>query len=254
MFKSFGNRGNETGTIAAMIEGVRSLKDLSGNGSTLSSVKEVLEIATHLKSFGAESSDDGAGGWMSFLKPAVPELARTLPLFLARWQAGGPAASVPAAAAAMAPSLAVPPGATPPVTPPTVPASPAGGPAADTPAPPTPEATAGPAGITEEQLTAVKQQLIGYALQMARLGRSPAVYADLAIEMVDVQGDPVSASFVQAIVKAPDFKTWFADLQKIGDPGLVTQQGWFTEFFQEVRQIVADKSEGERGQGQNKEY
>src|SRR5262249_18015878 len=33
MFESFGNRGSDTASIAAMIDGVRNLKDLSGNGT-----------------------------------------------------------------------------------------------------------------------------------------------------------------------------------------------------------------------------
>ena len=77
--------------------------------------------------------------------------------------------------------------------------------------------------MTDEQFQAIKKEALAYAPGMARLGRPPALYADMAIETVDLQGDPVTARLVGEIVTAPAFDSWVTSLQPL-EPALVTQQ------------------------------
>ena len=223
MLEALGARGNQatTPTITELIAGVRGLKDLSGNGSALASVKELLEVADQINTMRGDKANGEGEGWLSYLKPILPELARMIPAALAaRPMAGAPVAAVqPEQAGAL--------GAPTPVAQSAVEQS-------NTP------------GLTDQQFFAAKRQALSYALNMARLGRNPGVYAAMAIEAIDLQGDAAMARLLTEILEAKDFEVWFADLQKL-EPGAVTQKPWFADFFASVRETIATQGEATEG-------
>ena len=94
----------------------------------------------------------------------------------------------------------------------------------------------------------VPKQVLAYLLNMARLGRSPALYAELSIEQVDMHGDQASAKLIQELVIASNFETWFATLEK-PDPTLVTQRPWFLEYFETMRDAIAGRSQPDPANG-----
>ena len=172
------------------------------------------------------SEEDGI---LSFLKPIVPDLARVL---LERGTIPASAGGAPAGASAPASAL---------------PYSPAAGPTVHDPQVLTESGTT--ENVTEEQFEAVKKQALAYALSMARLGRSPTLYAEMTVETVDLQGDPVTARLIQEAVGAESFDAWFTSLQAL-EPALITQRDWFLEFFETLREAVATENHPEAESGE----
>jgi hypothetical protein len=103
------------------------------------------------------------------------------------------------------------------------------------------------APVAESELLNAKKQALGYLLNMARLGRSPALYAELAVEQVSLQGDAITATLIQELMAAPDFETWFPSIERL-DPTLVRQRPWFSEFFEVIREIIAGRNQPEEGE------
>ena len=221
LIESIGSRDGAHGgpTLNELIVGVRNLRDLSGtNGSTLGSIKEALELVEQVNSLrGDQPKEDD--GLLSVLKPIVPELARAvLPGVLAGNR-------VPAGTTTDAPTVATNPNPT-----------------------PTPSALrdAPPPTLTDEQFNAVKRQLITYGMSLADAGRSPELYADMAVETCDVQRDIVSGRVISEVVNAVDFSTWFASIERL-EPAAVTRRSWFEAFFNTLREVVAEANHSEMG-------
>ena len=84
MLEALGNRGSQAAgpTITELIAGLRGLKELSGNGSSLVGVKELLDVADKivaLRGDGTDSEDSSFGGVLkSIAKSIGPELAQAL--------------------------------------------------------------------------------------------------------------------------------------------------------------------------------
>jgi hypothetical protein len=207
-------------TLNELIVGVRNLRDLGGNnhGTTIGSIKETLELVEQVNALRGEQpkEDDRL---LSVLKPILPELTR---VFLPGLSAAG--GHVGASTMSGQPALAT--GPNPEA------ASPADGP------------TATAQTLTDEQFNAVKKQLIAYGIGLADAGRSPELYADMAIETCDVQRDPVSARVISEVVNAADFAAWFISIEKL-EPATVTRRSWFEAFFNTVREIVAGQNQPE---------
>jgi len=89
---------------------------------------------------------------------------------------------------------------------------------------------------------AQKHEALSFALMMARANRHPEIWADMAIEQIETSNNPVTARFVSEIMNAPNFDTWFKDLETI-EPTVVTQRPWFDVFFQCVRDTLKSQAE-----------
>jgi hypothetical protein len=100
--------------------------------------------------------------------------------------------------------------------------------------------------MSEDQIQAAyleqKREALAFALTMARLNRHPEVWADFALEQVETSNNPVTARFLQEIMRAEHFNGWFADLEKI-EPAVITQRAWFEVFFQVIRDTLSTKAE-----------
>jgi len=213
-------RGAPSGpTLSDIVSTVKDLRDLSGNGnsSSFDHVKEALALADQINALRGDVKDDD--GILSWLKPLAPELVRAL--VMNRNGANGPASPVPSAPLLPLEANALPVNSTH---------------AAQAQSPVTP----GP----DAAVSQAKKQVLAYLLNMARLSRSPELYAEMSIEQVDIQADQIAATLIQELVGAPDFQTWFASLEKL-DATVITQRAWFEEYFQAMRAAVAGRSQPE---------
>src|SRR5438093_8089077 len=106
MLEALGNRGSQAAgpTITELIAGLRGLKELSGNGSSLVGVKELLDVADKivaLRGDGTDSEDSSFGGVLkSIAKSIGPELAQALSQILVARNGPTSGASLPVDVAA----------------------------------------------------------------------------------------------------------------------------------------------------------
>ena len=225
LIETIGGRemGHSGPTLDELISGVRNLRDLSGNnGGTLGSIKEALEVVEQMNALRGDHGKEDES-LLSALKPVVPELTKVLlPLFI-----GGRAVNTQPGSVAPG-SLST---------------------ATTTLSETTQPDVTVALGLTDEQFGMAKRQLIGYAIGLADAGRSPELYADMAIETCDVQRDPVSGRMITEIVNTADFATWFAALEKL-EPAIVTRRPWFEDFFKAVRDVIA----GQNRQHETKDF
>jgi hypothetical protein len=233
MLESFGGRGAFAApSMTELVTAVRSLKDLSGNGSGLASVKELIEVAEHLNSLRGAQPNEEDGGWLSWLKPIAIEAGRAIAPALAGSLINSRiAVPVGSAATVMGSAQPTQPGLTPP-------GSGCGGDLGQT-------AAAGSASaFANEQYLAAKRQAIALALGVAKLNRAAGFYADMMLEQGEVTNDPVIAQIVREIRDAKDFQSWFADLERV-EPAVTLHQRWFGEFFEMVRSALAGQEQRE---------
>ena len=218
---------NSNNNIADIISAVKSLKDMSsGQDEVYKSVERLFTLSAKLNDLkNGTAGGEGGGGWWDWLRPIATQagtmlLPRVLP-FLNNGQ--------------------VPP--TPPPAPQTPPVAEVRAPtdqAAIAPAVPEPAPAAGvdnPADDTETYLTQ-KRDALSFALSMARMNRTPEIYADMAVEQTETSGNPFTARFIAEIMKAESFDKWFAELQQL-DPAVITQQNWFRIFYDYMRERVS---------------
>ena len=218
---------NSNNNIADIISAVKSLKDMSsGQDEVYKSVERLFTLSAKLNDLkNGTAGGAGGGGWWDWLRPIATQagtmlLPRVLP-FLNNGQ--------------------VPP--TPPPAPQTPPVAEVRAPtdqAAIAPAVPEPAPAAGvdnPADDTETYLTQ-KRDALSFALSMARMNRTPEIYADMAVEQTETSGNPFTARFIAEIMKAESFDKWFAELQQL-DPAVITQQNWFRIFYDYMRERVS---------------
>ena len=77
MLDAVGSRGNQAGpSLTELIGGVEALRNLAGNGGSLSGFKEVLEIADRINSFRGDGKEDDS--WLGVLKAVAPEMAQAV--------------------------------------------------------------------------------------------------------------------------------------------------------------------------------
>jgi hypothetical protein len=276
-----GNRGNDTvnltSMISGMIGGIKSLKDLSGN-EPLAQFNQYLEAFERINALKGSGNGDGGSWWQPLVAEGartVGEVARTLapalPSIIAAGRSnagngvsvtsaplpsptvqttpnpsglpvnlppgpppGPPAATLPVGAGVMVP----------PASPlPSSPADPAVSPLSEVPPAAIPQPENAMPGQGEDVLQTIKKSVLGYLLQMARLGRDPRFHAEMALELVDT-GDGASGVLLQELHGAKDFDSWFADLQKI-DITVLTQRSWFSDFYQTVRSSLTEQMKDE---------
>jgi len=227
-----GGGGAPQMTIADMVSAVKNLNDMGGQDQIDKAIERIFSLATKVQQLqgGGASSGDG-GGWWDWAKPIVGEagkqlLPRLVPFFGNAQQPGPPTAPPAAAPATVPPGLP---------EPSVSQATTAMGGTGDTAPQPT---------MTEEQNEAAyqaqKREALGFAIAMARMQRDPSVWGTFAVEQIETHGNPVTTRFVQEIVKAEKFDIWFAELEKM-EPSVITQRGWFSEFFDCIREIVNQK-------------
>jgi hypothetical protein len=226
MLESIGARGASAGpSMTELVTAVKSLKDLSGNGSALASVKEMLDVAEHLNSFRGAQPNEEDGGWLSWLKPIAIEAGRAIAPALAGSLINS-RIPVPVGSAATAMGSAEP------TQPMHTPGSVNGGDLGQT------AAAGGASAVANEQYLAARRQAIALALGVAKLNRAAGFYAEMMLEQGEVTNDPLIVQIVREIRDAKAFQSWFADLEKV-EPAVTLHQRWFGEFFETVQSALA---------------
>ena len=220
--------GNNNNNIADIISAVKSLKDMSsGQDEVYKSVERLFTLSAKLNDLkNGTAGGEGGGGWWDWLRPIATQagtmlLPRVLPFLNNNGQmpqAPAPSPQTPPVAEVRTPAdqAAIPPAVSEP--------APAAG-------------VDNPADDTETYL-AQKRNALGFALAMARMNRTPEIYADMAVEQTETSGNPFTARFIAEIMKAETFDKWFAELQQL-DPAVITQQNWFRIFYDYMRERVS---------------
>jgi hypothetical protein len=206
-------------TIADMVAAVKNLNDMGGQDQIDKAIDRVFNLAGKVQQLtnpGASTEDEGWWGWT---KPVLQEAGKQLLPKVIPFLNNAPPP--------------MPPGPTVQPTPPAVPQIQEN--ASVSPQQPNGE-------IDQEALyLAQKREALAFALAMARLNRSPEMWADMAVEQVETSNNPVTARFLAECMKAENFNAWFADLEKL-EPTVITQRGWFESFFQAVRDVLNAKA------------
>jgi hypothetical protein len=215
-------------TIADMITAVKSLNDMGGQDQIDKAIERIFSLATKVQQLTGTGNGATESSWWDWAKPVVQEASKQLLPKVLPFLGNGPPpmAQTPAQTpAAIMPANATPVG-HPAMAPPTTEGMPA------------PHTAMDDTERFEAEYRAQKHEALSFALGMARMNRAPEIWADFAIEQVQTSNNPVTARFLQEVMQAKDFNTWFEELQKI-EPSAVTERGWFEAFFQTVRETLS---------------
>ena len=218
-----GGSSNAPG-ITDLVTAVKALQDLGGQDQIDKAIERVFSLATKVQQLTNPQGEKGEAGWWDWAKPVVQEAAKNvLPKVIPFLNATAPGGTPMQGAPAMA-----------------VPTPQAQAPSEMPPASEQPQMS--DQERFEAEFKAQKHEALAFALGMARLGRSPEIWADFAIEQVETSNNQVTARFLAEVMQAENFGVWFTELEKI-EPSVITQRAWFEGFFQTVRETISAKSE-----------
>jgi len=225
-------------SIADMVAAVKNLNDMGQQGQIDAAIERVFSLASKVQQLtggGNQGGGNGESSWWDWAKPVVQEAGKQLlPRVLPFLGNAAPAQTPPVPAAQPLPASL------PSVSP--TGQTHMGTPEQTGPSQTTPPPSMNPELDAEAVYRAQKHEALTFALMMARGNRQPEIWADMAIEQIETSNNPVTARFVSEIMNAPNFDTWFKDLETI-EPTVITQRPWFDIFYQCVRDTLKSQAE-----------
>jgi hypothetical protein len=215
MLEALGGRGNQAvPSLTELIAGVEALRNLAGNGGSLSGFKEVLELADRINAFRGDGKDEDS--WLGILKSVAPELAQTVTqVLLAR--SSSPIGSAPH------PVL----------------------PNAETKLAQVTGNDAVPQPTAYDQVAGQLRGLLDRLQLQIRAGLDPAMAVETLLAL-EASNDPIAHLVLNAVEKSSTFESWLTWLRSQVGTGVVLEQQTVTflsKLFEAVKALPPDYTE-----------